>query len=215
MEPEGNGGGARHYNRPIDVLCVCTANMCRSPLLEVFLDAALRGRGVDAVVHSAGTLAEGGPAVPEVVDVALDRGYDLRAHTARRLDRDLIRGADLVLPLAREHLREVVVAVPEAFARTFTPKELVRRAGATGGRRPDEALGAFLARLHEGRRHQELLRNDPVDDVLDPIGGPRSGYVRAATELESLAFSLAELLDPSAAVPTPATTPAASPFQET
>jgi len=190
--------------------------MCRSPLLEVFLDSALRGRGVDAVVHSAGTSAEGGPAVPEVVDVALDRGYDLRAHTARRLDRDLIRGADLVLPLAREHLREVVVAVPEAFGRTFTPKELVRRAAAAGGRRADEALDVFLARLHEGRRHQELLRNDPVDDVLDPIGGPRSGYVRAAAELESLASALAELLDPlSAAVATPATTPAASPFQET
>ena len=129
--------------------------------------------------------------------MALDRGLRPPGPPrARRLDRDLIRGADLVLPLAREHLREVVVAVPDAFARTFTPKELVRRAAAAGGRRPDEALDAFLARLHEGRRHQELLRNDPVDDVLDPIGGPRSGYVRAATELESLALSLAELLDP-------------------
>ena len=112
---------------------------------------------------------------------------------------------------------------PEAFARTFTPKELVRRAAAVGGRRPGEPLPTFLDRVHEGRTPQQLMGNDPADDVADPIGGPRSGYERTAVELEQLALSIAALL-----VPVPAPTPLAAtaapgvdptsplrPFQET
>jgi protein-tyrosine phosphatase len=186
--------------------------MCRSPMLEAFLGSALRARGVDAHVHSAGTLADGRGAVREVVEVSHARGHDLTPHRSRRLDRDLVEGADLVLPLAREHLREVVVTSPEAFARTFTPRELVRRAQAAGGRRPGEPLDAFLGRLHEGRTTQELLRDDPVDDVADPIGGPYAGYERTAAELEQLALTIAALLAPSGAGPGAPPTPA---FQET
>jgi protein-tyrosine phosphatase len=215
----GNGRGPRHYTRAIDVLTVCTANMCRSPLLEVLLGSALRARGVDAHVHSAGTMADGRGAVPEMVDLAAERGLDLTSHLGRRLDPDLVRGADVVLPLAREHLREVVVTSPEAFGRTFTPKELVRRAAGVGGRRPGEPLEAFLARAHEGRTAQQLLRSDPADDVADPIGGPRSGYERTASELDGLAAALAVLLAPlpapDTASPAPRPDRSLSPLQET
>jgi len=180
-------------------------------MLEAFLGSALRARGAEAHVHSAGTRADGRPAVDHVVEVSAQRGHDISAHGSRLLDRDLIDGADLLLPLAREHLREIVVTSPEAFARTFTPKELVRRAGAVGGRRPDEPLGAFLARLHEGRTPQALLRDDPIDDVADPIGGPRSGYERTAAELEQLALSIAALLAPTTA----GTAPLSTAHQET
>lgn len=214
-----NGNGGRHYTLSIDVLCVCTANMCRSPLLEVLLASALRARGATAHVHSAGTMADGRGAVHEMIDLAADRGLDLQAHVGRRLDPEMIRGADLVLPLAREHLREVVVACPDAFARTYTPKELVRRAAAVGGRRPDEPLPDFLARVHEGRSAQQLMRADPADDVADPIGGPRSGYVRTASELDGLSAAIGALLAP---IPGPGSTIGAphpdrtfSPLQET
>ena len=165
-------------------------------MLEVLLDAALRARGTEGHVHSAGTRADGRPPVTEVVDVLDARGFDVRDHLSRPLDADLVAGADLVLPLAREHLREAVVARPDAFARTFTPKELVRRAGASGGRRPDEELPAFLARLHEGRSAQELMGDEPADDVADPIGGPRSGFERTAVELTELAGAIAAILVP-------------------
>lgn len=170
--------------------------MCRSPLLEVFLGSELRARGADAHVHSAGTLADGRGAVREVVDAAAGRGHDLTAHASRRLDPELVAGADLVLPLAREHLREIVLMVPDAFGRTFTPKELVRRAAAVGGRRADEDLPTFLSRVHEGRTPQGLLGSDPADDVADPIGGPRSGYERSADEIQQLASAVARLVAP-------------------
>jgi protein-tyrosine-phosphatase len=187
--------------------------MCRSPMLEAFLGSALRARGADAHVHSAGTLADGRPAVREVVEVSADRGHDLRPHVGRRLSPEMIRDAALVLPLAREHLREVVVMAPEAFPRTFTPKELVRRAAAVGGRRPDEPLTAFLDRAHEGRTPQQLMGNDPADDVADPIGGPRAGYERTAVELEQLAVALAALLAPEGVAALAAPT-SPSPSQE-
>ena len=188
------------------MLTVCTANMCRSPLLEVLLEAELRARGVDARVGSCGTAADGRGAVPEMVKAAERRGLDLRSHVGRRLDGALVADADLVLPLTREHLREVVVVRPDAFPRTFTPKELVRRAGETAPRGADEALGDYLARLHEGRSPQQMLRPDPADDVDDPIGGPRSGYERTAAELEGLAAALADLLAPPGAELSPLTT---------
>jgi len=192
----GNGREGRHYTQRIDVLVVCTANMCRSPMLEAFLGSALRARGAEAHVHSAGTMADGRGAVREVIEVSAERGHDLRSHVGRRLSPELVRGADLCLPLAREHLREIVVMAPEAFARTFTPKELVRRAAAVGGRRPGEALPIFLDRVHDGRTPRQLMGNDPADDVADPIGGPRYGYERTAVELENLASSIAALLAP-------------------
>lgn len=172
-------------------------------MLEAFLGSALRARGADAHVHSAGTLADGRPAVREVVEVSAERGHDLRPHVSRRLSPELLLATDLVLPLAREHLREIVVMAPEAFARTFTPKELVRRAAAVGGRRPGEPLAEFLARAHEGRIPQQLMGNDAADDVVDPIGGPRSGYERTAIELEQLALAVAALLAPEGTLAAP------------
>src|SRR5690606_9352091 len=97
----------------------------------------------------------------------------------------------------------------EAFGRTFTPKELVRRAGLAGGRRADETLDVFLARVHEGRTARELLGDDPVDDVVDPIGGPRAGYARAAAEIEQLAATIAALVAPLG-TPVPSTVAAPS-----
>ena len=184
-------------------------------MLEVFLGSALRARGVDAHVHSAGTSADGRPAVREVVEVGAERGHDLRPHLGRLLSRELILGADVVLPLAREHLREIVVLAPEAFERTFTPKELVRRAAEAGGRRAGEPLPAFLARIHEGRTPQHLMGDDPTDDVADPIGGPRSGYERTAVELEQLSLSVAALLAPDAVALDDAGTLSLSTLQET
>ncbi len=173
-------------------------------MLEVLLGSALRARGVEARVHSSGTQAVGGPAVQDVVDLMAERGHDLDGHVSRPLDLAQVQGADLVLGLAREHLREVVVTCPDAFSRTFTPRELVRRAAENGGRVPGEPLADFLARLHEGRVPQELLRADPVDDVPDPIGGPWSAYSRTADELEHLSALIADLL-----VPAPTAAPSA------
>ena len=149
-------------------------------MLEAFLGSALRARGADAHVHSAGTMADGRPAVHHVVDVSAQRGHDISPHRSRLLDRDLIEGADLVLPLAREHLREIVVTSPEAFPRTFTPKELVRRAAAwlIARQRADGGWGEDGATYWPERRH-EAKTSTPSQTAWALLGLMAAGEVRS------------------------------------
>ncbi len=170
-------------------------------MLEVMLDDALRGRGVDAHVHSAGVWEEGHPASPHSVHEAADRGLALGSHRSRLIDTDLVLGADLVIALARRHVRDVAGMVPGVFGRTFTLKELVRRGGEVGPVRPGESLADWLGDVGRDRVAATYLRPDPDDDVADPIGGTRAQYARTARELEGLAGALADLLAPQSIEP--------------
>lgn len=185
-------------NEPWRILTVCTANMCRSPMAEGLLAAQLAGA---AAVSSCGLLADGYSAAPEVVEAMAARGVDLGAHRSRQLGVGLIDGSDLILAMAREHLREVVVRRPDAFGRTFTLKEIVRRGRRTGPRRPGVSLGDWLAEVGGGRRPQDLLGASGEDDVGDPIGGAFSDYAGTAQELEGLCLSLVGLLRPGVLPP--------------
>lgn len=140
-----------------------------------------------ANVRSAGLL-EGAPqpASAHGVDVLSGLGIDLSTHRSRQMTSDLLRSADLVLAMAREHVREAVVTAPETWPRTFTLKELVRRAGRAGPRQPAEPLDAWLARVHEGRTTRELMGRSDEDDVADPIGQPRKAYERMIDEVDRL-----------------------------
>jgi protein-tyrosine phosphatase len=124
-----------------------------------------------------------------------DRGLDTSGHRSRKLRPDVVAGADLVVAMARSHVREAVaLAGPAVLGKAFTLKEIVRRGEERGGRAPEEALDAWLARLAAGRRPTDLLGDSDVDDVADPIGGPRRSYERTADELDDLTARLARLL---------------------
>jgi protein-tyrosine phosphatase len=155
--------------------------------------ALLRERLPALDVSSAGSLAGGRPASGGSVRAMASRGLRLDEHVSRALDPDLVTGADLVVCMARNNLREVVVAVPSALPKTFTLRELVRRGEAVG---PATSLEAWLARLAEGRRASDLLGDDPNDDVADPIGGPDVDYERTAAQLGDLVERIGRLLEP-------------------
>lgn len=176
------------------ILLVCTANQCRSPMAEALLGARLQAAGVEAELSSCGLLEPDIPATPEAVDTVAGYGLDLSAHRSRRLSRQLVNDADLILAMAREHLREVVVAAPDAFHRTFTIKELVRRGEASGPRGAHEDLPAYLSRIGWGRRPADLLGGAGQDDVADPIGLPLEAYRSTAAELDDLSERAANLL---------------------
>jgi len=91
------------------VLLVCTGNTCRSPMAEVLLVRALEAAGIGNIeVTSAGTGAwEGSAASEGAYLVMLERGYDLSAHRARELTRELVREADLILAMGRAHLARI------------------------------------------------------------------------------------------------------------
>jgi protein-tyrosine phosphatase len=180
--------------RAIDILLVCTGNMCRSPMAEALLRHQVDERGIPARIGSAGLTGDGSPAsAPALQVMEVEFGKPIDAHRSRLLTKELIEGSDLVIGLAREHVRETALLDPSAYARTFTLKELVRRGNDVGGRAADEPFDAWLARLHEGRSPRMHFGSSPDDDVEDPIGRRPAVYERVADELDDLIDQFVEL----------------------
>jgi len=166
------------------VLVVCSANQCRSPLAAALLRRALEDANV--LVIDAGTGESGYPVTEETLTTAARLGVDLSDHLSTRLDPALVDAADLVLTMERAHVRTIVVDDPEAWSKTFTLKELVRRADEVGVRAAGEPLAEWLTALHEGRTRGDLLGASPVDDVADPTSDRRVDHASLAEELDEL-----------------------------
>lgn len=158
------------------ILTVCTGNICRSPVAELLLARGLAGLpGVQ--VASAGTGALVGAGIPDPALRLLDaEGVDGRDHRSRQLTSAMIREADLVLAMAREHRRAVVELVPAATRRTFTVRELARvwesPVGADAAASPgDDAETRMRAAVQRaaGVRGMVPQPGDPAElDVIDP-----------------------------------------------
>jgi protein-tyrosine phosphatase len=188
--------------RVAQVLFVCTGNLCRSPSAALLLRRQLGEVGAATVsVSSAGTLeAEVGP--PSLLVEEGGRfGIDLGSHVARLVDPAMIEEADLVIGLAREHVREVVVAAPDSFPKSFTLREIARRGQEVGPRGETEDLQAWLARLMAGRQRRDLMGDSPSDDIADPMGGTSADYRQMLDEVSALTLTLRELAWPSRATP--------------
>ena len=151
----------------VDVLFVCTGNLCRSPSAALLLRQQLGDARPEVRVHSAGTVETDFGSPRPLVEQGRAFGIDLGAHVPRTVDPGMVQAADLVVGLTRQHVRETVIAVPSSFPKTFTLREIVRGGLHTGPRGAGEDLGAWLARLHEGRLRADLMGDD--------AGGRRHG----------------------------------------
>lgn len=123
------------------ILTICTGNASRSPAVERILAARL---GPTVAVESAGTAAVvGQPIAAEMAALLQAHGIDTTAFSARQVTPELLRGADLVLALAKENLDQVLELVPDVLERSFTLTEFARFAAAS---LPDDVTGATPAR---------------------------------------------------------------------
>ncbi len=171
-------------------------------MAEALLRRRLEDAGVSGRVSSAGSYPSGNPATAEAVQVMASRGLDIEDHRSTQVAPEILRAADLVIGMTREHVREAAVLEPTALARTFTLKELVTAGTRAGARRPGETLDAWLDRVGVGRRRQALLGagHDEEMDIADPVGLPRADYERTADELEVLLDELVALAWPAGVV---------------
>ena len=153
-------------------------------MAAALLASKLAERGVDADVRSAGMLEGGRPAWPEAAAAMAEWGLDLAPHVSNQMIGPIVRDADLVLGMTREHAREAIALEPSAYSRVFTLKEVVR----VGETRPRsrQPLETWLAEVAEQREVEDLLGADSADDVEDPIGGPLEAFRNTATELDVL-----------------------------
>jgi protein-tyrosine phosphatase len=100
----------------LTILFVCTGNTCRSPMAEgLAKDLIAKKLGCDPddlpargiVVRSAGTGAFGGSAAREAIEACRKRGIDISSHRPAILDEQIVRPADYVFAMARQHLEAV------------------------------------------------------------------------------------------------------------
>ncbi|MGZ5351948.1 MAG: arsenate reductase/protein-tyrosine-phosphatase family protein [Actinomycetota bacterium] len=171
------------------ILVVCTGNVCRSPVAEGLLRAALERRfGERApVVASAGTAGwEGAGAQPGSVRAAAELGVDISGHHARLLLGPDLEEASLVLAMAAEHRESVLEILPRAAERAFTLKELVRLLEALPpvGDDADPAT-TIVARLEQAGelRRRGFPGNMLDEDIADPLGMHDVVYRAIAGEL--------------------------------
>ena len=182
-------------SEPISVLFVCTANICRSPVMELTARAMAGDTGV-VVFASAGTQAfDAQPINPEMA-VTLTPGLG-DAFRSRGLTKEILEGADLVLTAESSHRSHILEEHPQLHRRVFTLGQFM----ATIAQIPD-LTGREL--LTEAGRRRTPPR--PADDVVDPYRRGAAAADRATGTITAMLSAIVPRLTGSPAGSHPATT---------
>jgi sulfate adenylyltransferase len=160
------------------VLFVCTANICRSPYLELRARQLL-GADSGVVVSSAGTHGFDAEPASDTMEAEFARhGTDHTAFRSRPVTGDLVDDADLVLTAEAGHRTRLLEDRPAAFRKTFTLGQFVASARAV-----DPALrGRDLIAALAVRR----VPASPDHDIADPYRRGPEAAARAAVQMEDL-----------------------------
>lgn len=98
------------------ILCVCTGNICRSPVAEAALRAALPGRRVS----SAGLHALVGHGIDaDSAAAARQRGIPLSDHTAQQFTTRIGEETDLILVMDHSHRAEIAARWAQFSGKTM------------------------------------------------------------------------------------------------
>jgi len=180
--------------RPLSVLFVCTANICRSPFMEI---TARHLAGPDATVQfsSAGTHGFREYPMDTVMGATLEeRGLTADTFLSRPLTSALIEDADLVITAEAAHRAFILDDHAAAFRKVFTlgqVAEVVRTS-------PEGLTGADLLRALGERRGA----SEPHFDVRDPYGRGAKAAEEAAEQIDEMLRVVVPALAGSRRIPT-------------
>lgn len=177
----------------VSVLVVCTANLCRSPTAQVYLQAAAARQSLPWRISSAGLAAREGLVPPPAVQkLVARRGFDLSRWSSSRLTDEMIAAADLIVTATRDQRSAVARRQLSAVGRTLTFLQLREYLvlGRSRRERQPLELSPVEALLHQIRsgRNEAQPHGGVIHDVADPMGGRMSafrncdGQIHEATE---------------------------------
>ena len=133
-----------------NILVVCIGNICRSPMAEYLLKQAYP----DQLVHSAGISGLTGHLADEKAKRCMQRlGIDIRSHSARKLNTELIKQADLILVMSQNQQKHIEQQWPFAKGKTF-------RLGHWRGRNVPDPY-----------QHEQLVFDETCQLIQDCISG--------------------------------------------
>ena len=181
----------------VDVLVVCTANMIRSPLAELYLREKFADRPI--TVRSAGTHpAPANEMTRRARDAAKALGLsmaDAEVHRPQLLTRAMVERADIILGAARIHRSACVRMDLSALGRAFTMREFARLSAAVdddalqraldrAGDDPEARTRAATDLVREARGTMDPPGDPTLDDVFDPeCSRRRAHYARMVSEM--------------------------------
>ncbi|MWV49225.1 low molecular weight phosphatase family protein [Rathayibacter sp. VKM Ac-2803] len=183
------------------ILSVCTGNICRSPMSEQLLRAALgaeespRGGPLFAF-RSAGLETRDGYAMdPTSARFSAEYGGDPAAHSSARLVEARATEADVVLTMTREQLIDAARRFPTTLLRGFTLLEFARVLPFVVAEVPLPVIDDPAARLRAVVRLAATHRGrapggERGDDIDDPIGRSETTHARVAAEIAAAVSSV-------------------------
>jgi protein-tyrosine phosphatase len=189
-----------------EILFVCHANLCRSPMAERLARHAFAETfgpaAAGVVVTSAGTHAyAGSPMHSGSAAVLAEGGIEAGGFSSRPLSSSMVLGADLVLAAGRDQRASCVTLAPAALRRTFTLRQFTRLAAATS---PDGLAGSTVpGRLHalvdavNAGRHLVPAVAPAMDDLPDPVNQPIEAFRDCAEEIWRSLGTIVRVIDAS------------------
>ena len=176
MTPEGRTYAGPVTDRPLSLLYVCTANICRSAFAHLLSRHLLDGRD-DVEVSSAGTRGYIDAPVDGPIAAELRaRGVDPSPFRSRPLTMAMVGAADLVLTAETSHRQYILDERPELFRRVLTIGQAARMLEQVGGEVTGRPVLDALRRA--------FTVPDPADDVADPYRRGPEAAAAAANRLD-------------------------------
>jgi protein-tyrosine phosphatase len=155
------------------ILAVCTANICRSPMMEVLLRDQLDPERFE--IASAGVRGWDAAPIDSMVMLELARlGHEVTEFRSRPLQLHHIEQSALILTAAREHRAEVLALSPQALRKTFTLREFA-------GLVPGSEVTTLEDLVADAARRRSTA---PLDiDVQDPYRREPDVHRRVADQI--------------------------------
>jgi len=174
--------------RRLNILFICTANVCRSPLAAGLLAYNAKQAGLEVNIASASLDHEIRPTHATTTKLLAGRDITLVREQSQPLSDHLIDGADLVLVMTTEHAKGVVGRFPGSRRKVFLLSHLTGELNAPEGiRTTADWLQMIYARPRD-------YANNTKWDIPDPNNQPDSVYQAVDTLIDNATAWLATVL---------------------